>query len=103
MMVFVEINSSSTCFQLTNIAIFNTNWTHWIICSVLDIIMYASLTSRRVEPQDRQTYYLCNPCVLLVYYRFLKLSSQILRLIRGASLRQTKLIIRYITFDTLVF
>ena len=65
--------------------------------------MYASLPSRRVEPQDRQTYYLCNPYVLLVYYRFLKLSSQILRLIRGASLRQTKLIIRYITFDTLVF
>ena len=26
--------------------------------------MYASLPSRRVEPQDRQTYYLCNPCGL---------------------------------------
>ena len=38
----------------------------------------------------------CDPCVLFVQYRFLQLSSRILPCIRGASLRQTKIIIRYI-------
>ena len=38
----------------------------------------------------------CDPCILFVPYRFLKLSSQILQRIRGASLRQTKIIIRHI-------
>ena len=37
----------------------------------------------------------CDPCVLFVY-RFLQLWSQILSRIRGASFRQTKIIIRYI-------
>ena len=38
----------------------------------------------------------CDPCVLFVWYRFLKLSSQILPRVRRSSLRQTKIIIRYI-------
>ena len=38
----------------------------------------------------------CDPCVLFVWYRFLQLSSEILPRIRGASLRQTKIILRYI-------
>ena len=39
----------------------------------------------------------CDPCVLFVY-RFLQLSSRTLPRIRGASFRQTKIIIRYIRF-----